>query len=124
MSKFLKRLVGTFSLRVGTRPAPQDWKLNLQNVRQLGWGAELPSGATLNFLSHIMSWRYDICISQRNPILARENMQDLWKALGIDQQKSQIFLVHEMASLEPISVKNALYEQCFAAASISSPFFI
>jgi hypothetical protein len=28
-----------------------------------------------------------------------------------------------MAPPEPISVKNALYEQCFAAARISSQFF-
>jgi hypothetical protein len=75
-------------------------------------------------MSRFLSWRYNICISQHNPILAPEKPTGLLEGLKVLPAKILIFLVHEMASLRPISMKNALYEQCLAAASISSPFFM
>ena len=79
---------------------------------------------TLNFLSHSLSRRNNISISQHSPILVPEKSMGLLEDLRDLPAKIPIFLVHEMVSLGPISVKSALYESCFAAASISSPFFM
>jgi len=60
----------------------------------------------MNFLSR---WRYNICISQHKQILAPEKPTGLSEDLKDLPAKILIFLVHEMASLGPISMKSALY---------------
>jgi hypothetical protein len=79
----LKRLVGTFSLRVGHASSAARLKVELAKWAPTWLRGRVAERClnTLDFLSHIPSWRYNICISQHNPILAPEKPTGLLKGL-------------------------------------------